>query len=94
MRLLFKTGYAQDTRLFPFGGTKRFRAGFALYAAIRVALAHWSPVALTGGNMGFVLSDPSILGYTFDSEQKMYYLALVLFGLTLLAGPMSVEADG
>jgi len=243
MRFLFKTDYAQDTRLFPFGGTKRFWSGLALYAAILVALAHYAPVALTsthwlglaiayavafgavllrqnadgegghaafwygllgvaalsapfvldlyflsqitfvyvyaiagvglilllgmcgqislghaafmacgaytagilqaqgfdllvtlpaaillsaalgvviglpalrmtgiylafatyafafiveevlarwdgltGGNMGFVLSDPSILGYTFDSEQKMYYLALVLFGLTLLAG--------
>lgn len=60
---------------------------FATYAfafIVEEILARWDNV--TGGNMGFVLSDPSILGYTFDSEAKMYYLALVLFVLTLLAG--------
>ncbi|MFN4353665.1 branched-chain amino acid ABC transporter permease [Parvibaculum sp.] len=60
---------------------------FATYAfafIVEEILARWDNV--TGGNMGFVLSDPSILGYTFDSEAKMYYLALALFVLTLLAG--------
>ncbi|MBI9110678.1 branched-chain amino acid ABC transporter permease [Maridesulfovibrio ferrireducens] len=40
---------------------------------------HWS--ALTGGANGMPVDPPSIMGFSFDSDEKMFYL---IFGVTIL----------
>lgn len=39
---------------------------------------------LTGGSNGLLLDPPQILGFSFDSETRMYYLLFVFAGLSLL----------
>jgi branched-chain amino acid transport system permease protein len=44
---------------------------------------HWE--AVTGGSSGLLLKPPSVLGYTFDTHEKRYYLFLAMTALCLLA---------
>jgi branched-chain amino acid transport system permease protein len=46
-------------------------------------LVRWE--SLTRGNLGMYLAPPAIGPFSFDSERRYYYLALVLLVLTLLA---------
>ncbi len=46
-------------------------------------LVRWE--SLTHGNMGFMVDPPVIFGYSFESEQSFFYLALVVLIFSILA---------
>ena len=57
--------------------------------------------ALTGGSNGLLLDPPQILGFSFDTEGKMYYLlfffaaaALLMLGQAVLAWQPDRAGDG
>jgi branched-chain amino acid transport system permease protein len=50
---------------------------------VEEAMARWESV--TNGNMGMMVDPPSILGFSFETETRFYYLTLVLLILTILA---------
>jgi branched-chain amino acid transport system permease protein len=49
---------------------------------IEEILVRWD--SLTRGNMGFMVDQPVIFGYTFDSEASFFYLSLTVLIITLL----------
>lgn len=58
-------------------------ATLAAQLILEYVFLHWK--GLTGGSNGLVLDSPQIMGFSFDSDQRMYYLILVITVLIVLA---------
>ncbi|MGM0609998.1 MAG: branched-chain amino acid ABC transporter permease [Thermodesulfobacteriota bacterium] len=59
-------------------------ATLAAQLILEYVFLHWD--AFTGGANGMLLDSPSILGITFDTEQRMYWLILTIAIICVLAG--------
>lgn len=57
-------------------------ATLAAQLILEYVFLHWESV--TGGSNGMAVMPPSILGYAFDSDVKMFYLTLAVAVLTVL----------
>lgn len=57
-------------------------ATLAAQLILEYVFLHWD--AVTGGSNGLALDPPSMFGFSFDSDVKMFYLTLAIAGLTVL----------
>ncbi|MBU1039979.1 MAG: branched-chain amino acid ABC transporter permease [Proteobacteria bacterium] len=57
-------------------------ATLAAQLILEYVFLHWESV--TGGSRGLVVNAPQILGYSFDTERKTFYLLLAVTSLCLL----------
>lgn len=57
-------------------------ATLAAQLILEYVFLHWESV--TGGSRGLLVSAPQILGFSFDSDKKLFYLLLALDALALL----------
>ena len=58
-------------------------ATLAAQLILEYVFLHWK--GLTGGSSGLMLDSPEILGFSFDNDQRMYYLILVVSVVVVLA---------
>ncbi len=58
-------------------------ATLAAQLILEYVFLHWE--ALTGGSNGLMVAQPSILGFAFDSDIRMFYLTLAVAALTTAA---------
>ncbi len=58
-------------------------ATLAAQLILQYVFLHWD--AVTGGSLGLAVDPPSIAGFVFDTDGKMFFLSLAIAMLTLLA---------